>query len=528
MFDLFRSRQKAVRYLLGGLLLMVASSMVITLIPGYGSSTARSSTDDQTLADIGKDKITADQVKLMAQRIFRSGQVPPDMVDVYIPQIVEEMIQQRAVLYEFEREGLTVSDDEILAGLASENQTFFKDGALISKDQFEQALAQQGMTLQDAIDDMRRKLMMKKIGNVVYAGVIVTEKEIDDFYTKQKEKAKIQYIGFPAAKFRGDVKVTDADLHGVFEANRGAYVTPEKRTFQVLILEQSKVEESMTISEADLRAAYSGSMDNFRMPERVKVRHVLVDTRNKSDAEKKQLLVKAQNLLKQLKGGADFAEVAKANSDDTSNAKTGGDLGWVVHGQMVPEFDKAAFTLKPKDISDIVTTQFGYHILQVMEKEPAHVKPFDEVKTDLATQLKKERVTEMMQSTADKVRAALQKSPGSAAEIAKQYNVNLVSVTKSAAGSAIPSLGVTPEIDNALGPLKPNEVTQVISLPANRLVVAVLNAKEPPRQSNFDEVEGQVREKVTSEKATVIAEARAKEAADKLKAGADIDRWPKK
>jgi peptidyl-prolyl cis-trans isomerase D len=527
MFDLFRSRQKAVRYMLIGLLSVVALSMVTYLIPGFGSTGQQSKTDEGTIAEIGNTKLTAQEVVLAMQRIMQSGQLPAEMVDVYTPQIVDEMVQQRAIAYEFGRLGLTVSDDEVLVGLETVSPQYFKDGALIAKDEYEQRLAAQGMTLQDVVDDMRRQRMLVKVKNIVYASVLVTDKEVEDQYKREKERATIKYIAFPAAKFRDQVTVSPADLHAFFEGHHAEYFTPEQRSFQVLIADQAKMEQSMVIPDAELRAVYAGSMDNFRMPERVKARHILIKTQGKSDAEKKQALAKAQDLLKQLKAGADFTQLAQKNSDDTSNAPKGGDLGWFVRGQMVPEFDKAAFALKSGDMSDIVNTEFGYHIIKVDEKEAARVKPFEEVKAQLATEVKKQRITEKMQTTADEMHDALVKSPGSAAEIAQKFGVELATVTNSTAGSPVPTLGSVPEIDNALAQMRPNDVTPVLTLPANRLVVAVLKDKTPARPATFDEVVDKVKDRMLTERSTMVAHSKSREAAEKLRGGEDIDKVAK-
>lgn len=527
MFDLFRSRQKAVRYMLIGLLSVVALSMVTYLIPGFGSTGQKSNTEEGTIAEIGNTKLTAQEVVVAMQRIMQSGQLPADMIDVYTPQIVDEMVQQRAIAYEFGREGLVVTDDEVLVGLETVSPQYFKDGALIAKDEYEQRLAAQGMTLQDVVDDMRRQRMMVKVKNIVYASVLVTDKEVEDQYKHEKERAQIKYIAFPPAKFRDQVTVTPADLRAMFEGHHAEYFTPEKRSFQVLIADQAKMEQTMVVPDAELRAVYAGSMDNFRMPERVKARHILIKTQGKSDAEKKQALQKAQDLLKQLKAGGDFSQLAQKNSDDTSNAPKGGDLGWFVRGQMVPEFDKAAFAMKPGELSDIVTTEFGYHIIKVDEKESARVKPFEEVKGDLATEVKKQRITEKMQTTADQVHDALAKSPGTAAEIAQKFGVELATVTNSAAGSPVPTLGAVPEIDNALAQMKANDVTPVLSLPANRLVVAVLKEKVAARPATFDEVVDKVKDRMVTDRATAIAHTKAREAVEKLRGGEDIDKVAK-
>ncbi len=527
MFDLFRSRQKAVRYMLMGLLTVVALSMVTYLIPGFGSPTTSKTADETPVAEVGNLKVTAQEVVTAMARIMQQGQLPPAMVGQYVSQLVEEMVEQRAIEYEFARQGLTISDDEVLVGLESENPQFFKDGVLVSKDEFSQRLAQQGMTLQDVVDAMRRQLMMRKVQNIVYSSVLVPDKEVEDEYRREKERATIQYIAFPAAKFRDDVKVTPEELHALFEGHHSEYFQPEKRSFQVLIVDQAKLEAAMTISDAELRAAYSASMDNFRMPERVKARHILIKTEGKSDAEKKQALAKAEDLLKQLKAGADFAQLAQKYSEDASNAPKGGDLGWFPHGQMVAEFDQAAFALKPGQLSGIVTSQFGYHIIKVDEKEAARVKPFDEVKADLASELKKQRVTDQMQKTADDMHDALAKSPGSAAEIAKKFGVELATVTDATVGSPVPTLGSVPEIDSALGQMKTNDVTPVLVLPANRLVVAVLTQRIPSRPSIYEEVEGKVRDRLITAKSTLVAQEKAREALGKLRAGETMEKVAK-
>ena len=525
MFDLFRSRQKAVRYMLIGLLSVVALSMITYLIPGFGSGTTSAKTGDEgTVAEIGDTKLTAQEVVLKMQTFMQKGTLPPDMIDIYLPQLVDSMVSERAMDYEFARQGLSVSDDEILISLQETPpwSQFFKDGALIAKDELQQRLAQSYMTMQDLVDDYRRQLMSKKVQNVVYASVVVPEKEMEDQYRRQKERASIQYIAFPAAKFKDQIKPTQEELHAMFEGHHAEYFQPEKRSFQVVIVDQAKLEQSLTVPDADLHAAYAASMDNFRMPERVKARHILLMTRNKSDAEKKAALAKAEDILKQLKAGADFAQMAQKNSEDTSNASKGGDLDWFVRGQMVPEFDKAAFSMTPGQLSGIVTTEFGYHIIKVDEKAAARVSPFEEVKPELEKELKKQKVAEAMQKTSDEVHDALVKAPGSAAEVARKYGLEVATVTDATAGSPVPTLGSAPEIDNALGQMKVNDVSPVLSLPANRLVVAVLTGRVPSRPSIFEEVQDKVRERLITDKSMGVAKEKAAEAANKIRAGEDM------
>ena len=518
MFDLFRSSDKIKKYVLGGLLTLVALSMVTYLIPNYSLGTTP--TDNPVLAEIGGKKITA----LEAQQLFQKttqGRIPPDLVEVYLPQFVEQMVSERAALYEADRLGISATDDEALSSIVANYPQFFPNGSLANKDQFETALAQQGLTLQDVVDAARDQVILHKMQAAVLGSVVVTPKDIEDEFRRKYEKLKIQYIAFPAAKFRDQAKPSDEEVRSYYEKNKGSFAQPSKMAYQVVVLDQDKVAASINVTDEQLRAAYSNALDNFRMPERVHARHILLKTAGKSDAEKKALQAKAEDMVKQLKNGADFAELAKKYSEDGSKDQ-GGDLGWFTHGQMVAEFDNAAFALKPKEISGVVTSQFGYHIIQTLEKDPAKLKPFEEVKDELAKEVRAQAVTEKMQTLGDQMHADLVKSPKSAADVAKKYGADLIVMPSAAAGDAIPGLGANPEIDSALAAMKPDEVSSEIVLPNNREAVVILNSRTPGRPSELSEVQAQIRDKLTNEKAATLAADRSREAAERLKKGEDI------
>ena len=523
MFNLFRSNAKVTRYLLGGLLLIVAASMVTYLIPSSGLTTD-STAPTGIAAEVGGAQITADDARAAVDRMLTANQIPKEAVEVYVPQIVDQLIQDRAAAYVFDKMGLTVSDEEVLIGLNTIYPQLFKDGKLTSTDQLAQILdSQQHVTLAEGVEAMRRSLLLRKVQNLVYSTVVITPREVDQAILKKHQTAKIEYIAFPPAKFRDAVKPTNEELRKMYEASKGAYALPEKQSFQVLVADQGRIEQSITIPEAQLRATYASSMDSFRFPERAKVRHILLMTQGKPDAEKKAALAKAQDLLKQVKGGADFAEVAKKNSQDPGSAQNGGDLGFIVRGQTVPDFEKFVFAAKPKDISDVVTTEYGYHIIQVLEREPARVKPFEEVKADIEAQLKKQAVNEKTEAAAEQARAALLKAPGTAAEVAKQFNLDLIAVVKANAGTPVPSLGASPEIGAALSRLKPNEVSELIVVSPTKAAMVVMNERIAPRPAEFADVVDQVRDRLISTESLRLANAAAQKAADQVRGGAELE-----
>jgi peptidyl-prolyl cis-trans isomerase D len=526
MFDLFRSRDKAVRILLGFILVVVAASMVTYLIPNsnLGGTTAGNET---VLAELGGQKLTQQEFQKHFAILLQGMQVDrPDQVRLMYPQYMQGEIQKMALLYIAKQLGITVSDEDVLIGVQSQWPQFFQNGG-VNRDQFEQYLANLGLTVQEATDVVRDQMIMARLQDSLLRPV-VTKQEVDTEFARRHDKAKISYIAFPAGKFIDQVKPTEDDIKKTYDFNRANFPIPAKSSYQVLVVDQEKVAATMTVTDAQLHQAYSQSMDNFRMPERIHVRHILVSTEGKSDAEKKTLKAKADDILKQLKNGADFAELAKKDSDDKGSGEKGGDLDWIVKGQMqVPEFEAAAFALKPKEMSGVVTSSLGYHIIQVTEKEPARVKPFDEVKAGLAEELKKEGVSDKVQSIADQARAALAMSPGSAEEVAKKFGVELVTVPEGIAGQPTPVLGLSPEIDSTVASMRPNEVSAVVPLSADRLAVVVLKARTPARIATLDEVREQVRLTFVQQKAQEIADQTAKDAVARLRQGEDMEKVAK-
>jgi peptidyl-prolyl cis-trans isomerase D len=518
MFDLFRSRDKLVRYMLGGLLLVVAASMVTYLIPGFNTNTG---TPAATVFEIGATKYTVQDVQQGFQRLIQGQHMTPDNADVYFPQFVDTMVQTRAAIYEANQLGLTATDDEVLSNMIGSNPQFFPNGVL-NKPQFEAYLAQQNTTIQEAIDDMRGQLTLRKLQDALLGSVIVSPKEVEDEFVHKYQKAKVQYIAFPVAKFRDEVKITDDQVRNEWTRTMNLHQVPAKYNYQVLVIEQDKVEAAIQVTDAQLRAAYSASMDNFRSPDRVHSRFILIKTEGKPDAERKSLEAKAQDILKQAKSGADFAELAKKYSDDSGTAPSGGDMGFLAKGQTDPAFEKVLFALQPKEISGIVTTPYGYNIIQVLEKESARVKPFEEVKAVMTAELRKQSLAERMQSLADQVHSELVANPTGAAEIAKKLGVDLVTVPKGAANEAIPTLGVAPEIGGVLTGMKKGDVSQVVLLPANREAVFTVLDVFPPHVAEYEDVKASIRDSLLQQQLEQVAIKKSNEAAERLRKGEDI------
>jgi peptidyl-prolyl cis-trans isomerase D len=513
MFDLFRSRAKAVRYLLGALLVLVALSMVITLIPGFGSP---AQADDPIVAEVGGEPLTVREVQANIQAALRGRTIPPDMVATYVPQYINQMIAERALAYQAGRMGFQVTETDLAQAIQSVFPQMFQDGKFVGREAYQSVLAQQNMTIAEFEANMRKQMLLTRLRNIALEGVLATPDEIEAEYRRKNEQVEIEYVSFAPDKLRAQIQVSPEEIAARFKRDAAGYRIPEKRSFQVVIVDEARVAAALELPEADLRRAYEASKDRYRTPERVKIRHILLKTTDKSKTEIESIRKRTEDLLKQIRGGADFAELAKKNSEDPGSAVNGGDLDWVARGQTVKNFEETAFSLQPKQLSGVVGTEYGFHILQLLDKQEARLKPFAEVKGELAGEAKRQAVLEKVQTSADQIHDQLVKSPRQAAEIARRFEAQLVTVDKAGSGDPIPEIGLNQPFMEAVGALRQGEVTPIVPLQDNKLVVAALTDIIPARPAELAEVEKQIRQTLTDEKALEMAREKGQEAGRKL------------
>jgi peptidyl-prolyl cis-trans isomerase D len=521
MFDLFRSRDKAVRILLGGLLLMVAFSMLIYLIPGAGMPTTGNNAE--VVAEIGKDKLTTQEIQTVIQDKVRSRQVPAEMMQFLVPQIIDQAIADRALVYQAKRLGFEVSDADVAYTIRS-----IPNLASLPPDQYRNYIESMGMTVPQFEANIRNGIYDLRMQDLELAGVVVTPQEVEQEFNHVNEKIKLDYISFDPSKLKSEVKPTPQDLQTYFSHMRNTYSIPETRSFGLVVIDPDRVAATMDVSDATLHQYYDAHRDQYRTPERVKVRHILLMTQGKPKADVDKLKAKADDLLKQIKGGADFAALATANSEDPGSKTKGGDLGWIVRGQTVKNFESTAFSLKPGEISPVITTEYGFHILQVQEKQDAHLQSFDEVKPQIMAEIKKGGLNDRVQTLADQARAEIAKAPQNAEQIATKLGLVYVKVDKARNGQPLPVIGGDKSVGDTIFSTKKGDVTPEMQA-GNRLAIAIIDQIVPPRPAEFSEVEGQVRDGFINAEAVKLVADKSKQAADLLKSnGGDLQAVAKK
>jgi len=515
MFDLFRSRAKAVRILLGAMLGVIALSMLVYLIPGTGMTTAADSTD-QVVAEIGGSNVTVAEIQQQLKNALQNQRLPPDLAATYLPQLVDQAITERALSYEAEQLGFRISDRDLAETLRS------FPAANQAPDLYRQTVEQQyGTTVPDFEDNVRVKSYEDSLVNLSEEGIIVTPAEAEAEFRKRNEKIKLDYIAFDPSKLAPTLKATPEELSAYFARNQNFYKIPETRNLQMIVADQAKVAESISITDAQVQNYYNSHLDQYRTPERVHARHILLSTANKPKDEVPKIQAQADDLLKQIKGGADFAALAKKDSQDPGSAQKGGDLGWVSRGQMVKNFEDAVFALKENQISGVITTEYGFHIIQVLEKQSPHVQPIDEVKAQIVTLLKNQTVFDRMQELADQAHAELVKAPHNAQQIAASLNLSFVNVPEYSHGRPMPDMGNDPQLAATVETLKADEVSPVMQA-GNKLAVAVLVGINAPHPAKLSEVEPQVRAEMMRLRAVDMVKAKSAQAAQLLKQNGDI------
>ena len=526
MFDLFRSRDKAVRWLLTGMLVLVALSMVTYLIPGSGTGTTGSGADATVAAQVGKDKITSQDISRAIQNMTRNRQLPPELLSVYVPQIVNQLINERMLAYEANRMGLRISDDEINNAIIDTlPPQLVKDGK-VDGATLNSMLQQEGVSLALLKDATARQLLVNRLQQIVVSSVVVSPKEIENEFRKRNDKVKLQYALLTDTKYQSEAEPTEAELHSYYDSHKSDFRIPEKRSYAILVLDPAVIGAQSVPTDAQLQAEYNNRRNDFQVPERVKARHILLKADASNDAQVKP---KAEALLKQIQGGADFAKLAKENSQDPGSGAQGGELGWIVRGQTVPEFEKAAFSLGVGQTSGLVKTTYGYHIIQVEAHEQAHLQPFDDVKTQLIVDYQKRQANQKMQDLSDKGIAALRKDSSHPEQIAQSLGLQFVQANNIAPGDALPTLGASKEFDDAVASLRKGEVTAgPIALQNGKALVAAVTDVQPAHQATFDEAKADVKSQATKQKLTRLLADKAKELAAKTQSmGGDLEKAAK-
>ncbi|MDR9501494.1 MAG: SurA N-terminal domain-containing protein [Desulfurivibrionaceae bacterium] len=301
-------------------------------------------------------------------------------------QVLQRLIQQTLLIQGAREMGLHASNWEIQEAISQ--QPYFQVEGTFSHDRYTQILAQNKLTPKQYEAGLRLEILSQKASQGVSGLTTVTDWEINQRFAFNNNQLKVAFASFAASDFRQDVQVTDAQLQAYFQQHQEEYKSAPQVKIKYLAFPVAQAMEELTISDAEIKAYYQQNIATYQKPEKRTARHILLKTDGTNDEAQK---AKAEEVLEKIKAGESFSALARAISEDPGSADQGGELGTVSRGQMVPAFEEAVFNLDKKEVSELIKTRFGYHIIEVTDISPAEITPLAEVEESIRRTLKQQQ-----------------------------------------------------------------------------------------------------------------------------------------
>jgi peptidyl-prolyl cis-trans isomerase D len=528
------------KIILGGMLLVICAAMVITLVPGgIGDSIGLGGPGQGVVAKVAGEPVTTLEVQREARNMLRQqfpqgGAQTQMLLPYFAERAAQTLISRKALVAEAERLGLRVTDeearDELQNGVYA--STFFPGGKFVGQQQYENILQNADLSVATFEQGLKDQILLDKLRNLITGSALVTESDVRREFEKQNTKVKFDYAVLRKDDLLKQINPSEAELKAFYERNKATYNNsiPEKRKVEYVVLDTAKIEAGVTVSREDLQAYYDQHRDDYRVPEQVNVSHILiktpqpgpdgkVDSKGVEEARKK-----AEDVLKQLQAGGNFADLAKKYSEDPGSGKNGGSLGWIGKGRTVPEFEQAAFSLAKGATSGLVQSSYGFHIIRVDDKQAAHVKTLDEVKDQIEGSIKQQKAAQVAASQVNGllIQARSQGLPKAAAA----KGLNVISTDFVSRTDNLPGIGNSPQFMGAVFGTAEKAPPDQVQVAQGYAIFDVLAIK-PAATPAFEEIRSRVEEEFKNERVAALLTQKTQELADRAKAEHDLKKAAK-
>jgi peptidyl-prolyl cis-trans isomerase D len=516
------SRKTGLRILLGAVVLVLGGSMLLYLVPQTPGTGEASSTN--IVAKVGDETVSTAEIRQQLAEIEQRNQVPKQLESLYVRQILNQLIFQKEMEYEAKRLGIRVSEQEQADRIRQFLPTAYNGDTFVGRDRYaSEVQARFQLTVPVFEELIRQGLLQDKFRKLVTDGVSVGPSELQDEFKFKNEKVKLDYAFIKPEDLEAKITPDEAEIKAAYEKNRSRYQIPEKRVVRYGLIDLNQLRQTAQISDDELKAQYQQNIQQYQVPSRVHVEHILLMTVGKTDAEVEEIRQKAEDVLKQAKKGAKFEDLAKKYSEDPGSKDKGGDLGWLTVGQTVPEFEKTAFGLDKGRISDLVKTQYGFHVIKVLDKESAHTKPFEEVKDSIKTPLLLTRADKLASDESDQLSATIRRSNKvTLDDLAKQFHLTIGETRPVSAIDPVLEFGNSKEAKEAIFRLRQDELSLPIRTDRGYLVVSVKQIL-PAHPGSLEEVRDKIVAELKLQKANELARTKAEDLAKRVKAGEKFD-----
>ncbi|HQZ15478.1 MAG TPA: peptidyl-prolyl cis-trans isomerase [Vicinamibacteria bacterium] len=394
---------------------VVILAFVILYIPNLDPATQLANTE---IATVGGHPIPASEFQkqyLRQRRQFlamNQGQIDESMLERMglREQVLSSMLRAELEALEADRLGFQVDDQAVIKAITEDPQ-LQTGGRFVGTEALTRLLQQQGMTVADFENEVRRQLKAQRLREAVTDGVRVSDADVSAEFRRRSELMRAEYVHIPTAQFEASIQPTDDEIKARFEANKDRFRLPERRVLSYLLVDPIELRAKVLPTGSEIENYYRANTAEFTTPPQVCGRHILVKVKQEAaaaegheDGEAKAL---AEAALARLKAGEAFEKVAKEKSEDTS-AANGGSLGCFAREQMVPEFSSVAFGLQPGAMSDVIRTSFGYHIIKADTILPGSTQPLEQARKRIEAQLQDSKARDLASRKAEAVSKALQ------------------------------------------------------------------------------------------------------------------------
>jgi len=522
MAGAFGNQKTGVRVLFGVIIGMLALSMLLYLVP-QGPSSTESAGD--VVARIGDQTVTLADINNQLNEIRQRNNIPPQLEGFYASQLLKQLVFQKEMEYEAKRLGITVSDKERADRIRQILPTAYNGDTFIGIDAYANQVQQRFQMTVPAFEEIiRSSLVEEKFRKLLTDGISVSPGEIQEEFRFNNEKVKLNYVFVKPEELAEKITPDEAEIKAYYEQNKSKFQIPEKRVVRYGLLDLNQIRQNTPVTDDELKAVYQQNIQQYEVPNRVHAEHILFTTVGKTDAEVAEIKKQAEDVDAQAKKkGANFEDLAKKYSEDPGSKAKGGDLGWIVQGQTVPEFEKAAFSLPKGDVSDLIKTQYGFHIIKILDKETAHTKPFEEVKDSIRGPLQLQKVDQQAASVADKMSSQIRQSNKvTLDELAQQYHLSVAETHPVAANDPVLELGNSQDIKDQIVRLRSGELSTPIRTDRGYVVLS-LKQVIPAHPGTLEEVREKVIADIKQQKSTQLARAKADDLVKRVKAGEKFD-----
>lgn len=527
------------KVVLSGLLLLICAAMVIAFVPGGLGGDLTGTPGKGVIAKVAGEDVTVQEVRDTARQMLQQqgaqlGANASILLPFFAQRAADQLIDRQALLSESQHLGFKATPQEVRDELQHGRyaEYFFPGGNFIGQTEYENMLQRANLTPAMFEDNVAKEIMISKLQALITGSASVSDPEIRKEFDKQNTKVKFEYAVLKQDDIKKGLHPTTDELKAFYDSHLKQYANsiPEKRKIKYAVVDTAKLARGAEVTHDELQAYYDQHRDQYRTPEQVKVSHILIktplpgpdgkiDEKGVTEAQRR-----AEDLLKQLKQGTYFEELAKKYSEDPGSAKQGGSLGWIGRGRTVPEFEKAAFSIPKGQISDLVKSSYGFHIIRVDDKQDAHMKSLDEVKGEIEPILKQQKAQQIAQKQAEDLLQQAQKQGLDSAAASKGVPV----VTSDFFGrkDVVPGLGPAPQFMDAVFTASEKSAPEMAATSQGFAVFQLLGIK-PQSTPTFDDIRTKVEEQFKNERSNVLLTQKTQELSDRAKAEHDLKKAAK-